>query len=63
MWSILQRLSLGIVLISLASGVLLWRDAGTARAPGAKPSIAILKHASTPVLDEGVRGMIDGLAE
>lgn len=60
--NILRRLLLGIVLIALASGVLLWTDPGSGRTRG-KPRIAILQHASTPVLDEGVRGMIDGLAD
>ncbi len=60
----IKRLALGIVLISLASAVLLVSDLGR-RAPAARktPVIAVLQHANTPVLDEGVRGLIDGLAE
>ena len=64
MWFAVKRLSLGMSLIAAASGVLLLTDV---RPPGAdgrpRPRIAILQQASTPVLDEGVRGMIDGLAE
>src|SRR5438105_3774941 len=59
----LKRLSLGLTLIASASGVLLLMDLHR-RAGGAQrlPEIAILQHASVPVLDDGVRGMIDGLA-
>src|SRR5207302_1942366 len=61
---LLKRLSLGIGLIVAASSVLLVSDL---RRPGADgsypPRIAILQHASTPVLDDGVQGMLDGLAE
>jgi ABC-type uncharacterized transport system substrate-binding protein len=60
LWFALKRLSLGIVLITAAAGVLLVSDV---RSAGSKPRIAILQHASTPVLDDGVRGMIDGLAQ
>ena len=62
MWLVIQRLSRGFALIALASGVLLAFDvkrSGTNRLP----QIAILQHASTVVLDDGVRGMVDGLAE
>ena len=59
----LKRLSLGLTLIASASGVLLLMDLHR-RAGGAQrlPEIAVLQHASVPVLDDGVRGMIDGLA-
>jgi ABC-type uncharacterized transport system substrate-binding protein len=60
----IKRLSLGLVLIAAVSAVLLVSDVRPTGANG-KPlvRIAILQHASTPVLDDGVRGMIDGLAE
>lgn len=63
MWSILKRLSLGVVLILSASAVLLLSDSAH-RKPTQKriPRIAILQHSSQPVMDDGVRGMIDGLA-
>ncbi len=65
MWPTLRRLLLGFALIVLASAVLLLSDRNRNR-PSASQTlrrIAILQHASQPVLDEGVRGMIEGLAE
>jgi ABC-type uncharacterized transport system substrate-binding protein len=59
----IKRLSLGLLLILFASSVLLVSD--WSRRTGARnhiPRVAILKHASTKVLDDAVRGMIDGLA-
>jgi putative tryptophan/tyrosine transport system substrate-binding protein len=59
-----RRLALGVFLIALASAILLFADR-THRAAGggqAVRRIAIVQHASTPVLDDGVRGVIDGLA-
>jgi ABC-type uncharacterized transport system substrate-binding protein len=64
MWFAVKRLTLGMLLIAAGSGVLLLTDVRRTGADGrARPRIAILQQASTPVLDEGVRGMIDGLAE
>jgi ABC-type uncharacterized transport system substrate-binding protein len=59
----IKRLALGVGLIVAASAVLLVSDLGR-RAPAVRkvPVIAILQHANTPVLDEGVRGLVDGLA-
>ena len=64
MWSTLKRLASGIVLIVLASSVLLVSDWGR-RKPAAGPvrHVAILQHASQPALDDGVEGMIAGLAQ
>src|SRR5262245_15540595 len=62
MWFCLKRLSLGILLIAAASAVLLATDvkrAGT----GGKPRIAILEHAATPVFEDNLRGVLDGLSE
>jgi ABC-type uncharacterized transport system substrate-binding protein len=61
MWFALKRLSLGLVLIAGAAAVLLATDVRRS-GPGAMPRIAIFQHASVPVLDDGVRGMTDGLA-
>jgi len=63
-WFAFKRLFFGLALIALTSSVLLvsdWnrRQAGTRRIP----HIAILQQASQPIVDEGVQGMIDGLAE
>jgi hypothetical protein len=53
-----------MLLIAAGSGVLLLTDVRPTGADGrSRPRIAILQQASTPVLDEGVRSMIDGLAE
>ena len=65
----LKRLALGVFLIALASAILLFTDRAHRTAGAAAPSsgsvkrIAIVQHASTPVLDDGVRGVLDGLAE
>lgn len=68
MFQTLRRLSLGIILILGASGILLVSDLGSRS--GAKPRVseavkrvALLQHASQPILEEGVRGLIEGLAE
>jgi ABC-type uncharacterized transport system substrate-binding protein len=64
MWFAIKRLSLGLLLIATGSSVLLLTDVRPTGADGrSRPRIAILQQASTPVLDEGVRGMIDALAE
>src|ERR671910_1904629 len=62
--TILKRLSLGLILITLAASVLLLSD-WNRRLPTTKhtPRLALLQHASQAVLDEGVDGMIQGLAE
>jgi ABC-type uncharacterized transport system substrate-binding protein len=65
-WYAIKRLALSLALIALASAALLLsdRDRRTADAPAARMRrVAIVQHASTPVLDAGVAGMIAGLAE
>ena len=57
------RLAPGVLLIVLASGVLLWSDAGPhVSGAGHLPRVAIVQHVSSTVLDAGVDGMIDALA-
>ena len=59
-----KRLALGLFLIALSAGILLlsdWNRRSDSRQ--AIPRIAILQHASQPVLDEGVHGIFLGLAE
>ena len=60
----LKRLGLGLVLIALASAILLYADLGHRVTTEARKTlrIAILQHANTQVLEDGVRGTIDGLA-
>jgi ABC-type uncharacterized transport system substrate-binding protein len=59
----LKRLALGFCLIGLTSAILLFADR-THRTSGGGTEfrIAIVQHASTQVLDDGVRGVLDGLA-
>lgn len=65
----LRRLLLGIFLIMAAAAVLLLSDLGsrvkTAAAPksGRTMRVALLQHASQPILDQGREGMITGLKE
>ena len=64
MWFAVKRLSLGMLLIAAGSGVLLLTDVRPTGPDGrSQPRIAILQQASNAMLDDGVRGMIDGLAE
>jgi ABC-type uncharacterized transport system substrate-binding protein len=60
----LRRLSLGLLLIAAASGLLLFSDREH-RTTGARTvfRIALLQHANTSVLDDGLRGVVDALAE
>jgi putative ABC transport system substrate-binding protein len=62
MWFAAKRLALGLALIAGASAVLVATDVRRA-GPTGVPRIGILQQASVPVLDDGVRGMIDGLRE
>jgi ABC-type uncharacterized transport system substrate-binding protein len=61
MWFAVKRLALGLILIAAAAAVLLATDVRRA-GPAARPRIGILQHASIPVLDDSVRGILDGLA-
>ena len=65
MFATLRRLALGFALIAAAAAVLLLSDQNRRSSTAAAriPAIAILQHASSPVLDDTVRGMRDGLAE
>src|SRR5262245_28299151 len=59
-----RRLSLGIFLVALTSAVLLLSET---RPRGAQsqhlPRVAVLQQTSQRTLDEGVKGMLQGLAE
>jgi ABC-type uncharacterized transport system substrate-binding protein len=63
------RLWLGLGLIAAASLLLLLSDKSNSSKPvaGERPpqllQVAVVQHASQPILEEGVAGMIDGLAE
>ncbi|MGH9675449.1 MAG: ABC transporter substrate-binding protein [Bryobacteraceae bacterium] len=58
----LRQLALGFVLIAGASAVLLISDLGQRRSGGA-PRVALFQHASQQALDEGVQGILAGLAD
>jgi ABC-type uncharacterized transport system substrate-binding protein len=61
----LRHLALGLTLIAAASALLLFsdRERRTQAGPRKVHRVALVQHASTPPLDEGVRGLIQGLAE
>lgn len=63
--NIIKRLGLGLLLIAIASAILLLADRSprATAAPGKVRHLAILQHANTPVLDDGVRGVLAGLSE
>ena len=71
MFLVLKRLSLGLGLIALCAAVLLASDlrsrkAQTAAQKSGQPAVrklALLQHASQPVLEDGIKGMLLGLAE
>ncbi len=64
MWSSLKRLIPGIALIIVAAAVLLAVDGLSLMAPVKSiPEISILQIASRPVMDDSVRGAVDGLKE
>lgn len=64
MLNILKRLGLGLALIAAASSILLFADRGRRTTDGpVRLRVAILQHANTTVLEDGLRGTIDALAE
>ena len=64
-WYAVRRLSLGVTLIVLASALLLLSDRER-RTAGASADrvyrVAIVQHASSAPIDDGVQGIIEGLA-
>jgi ABC-type uncharacterized transport system substrate-binding protein len=61
--SAIKRCLLGIFLITLACGVLLYSDWDQRTVSHRHiPQVAVLQHVSQPLLDDGVAGIIDGLA-
>src|SRR2546422_1001068 len=62
--TLFRSLALGLILIALTSGVLLLSDWRQRKgAPENLRRIAIVQHASQKLVDEGVSGILDGLAE
>ena len=64
-WHAVKRLALGVTLIAAASVILLLSDLGgrTGSASATILRIAILQHANTVVLDDGIRGTLEALEE
>jgi len=63
-----RSLALGVALIGLAAGVLLYSDTGSRRGARSHATaasgglrIALVQHASIPALDDGVRGVLEAL--
>jgi len=58
-----KRLALGILLIALASAILLVADRER-RTPAERRAlrIAVFQHSDSAIMEDGVRGMVDGLA-
>lgn len=73
MFETLKRLLLGLTLIALAAGVLLYTDRGSRKSSRDRPAaagapakiirVALVQHASIPALEEGAVGMIEALVE
>jgi len=72
MFDTLKRLALGMALIALASGVLLYTDRGSRNRsrnasstvqPRKMYRVAVVTHASLEVLEQGLEGMLAELAE
>jgi ABC-type uncharacterized transport system substrate-binding protein len=64
----IKKLSLGVILIALAGGILLNADRGSRRrgekkAPSQSLRVAFVQHASIPSLDEGAEGVFKALAD
>jgi ABC-type uncharacterized transport system substrate-binding protein len=61
-WKAVQRLWLGIFLIAGTSSVLLISDWSQRQGTSKLRRVAVIQHASQAALDEGVDGIVDGLA-
>jgi len=64
----IKKLSLGVILIAVAGGILLNADKGSRRhgekkEPNQSLRVAFVQHASIPALDEGAEGVIRSLAD
>src|SRR5437773_557537 len=72
MFDSFKRLSLGIALIAVASGILLYSDLRNRNRSPVRGSqgttmakqfrVALVQHASQAVLEDGVRGVLEALA-
>ena len=72
MFDSIKRLSLGIALIAVASGILLYSDLRSRKGAQQRPNqavaaqkqfrVALVQHASQAALDDGSRGVLEALA-
>ena len=64
MKALLGHLGLGALILGAASaGLLAWDYSLRQARRHSLPRVAVLQHTSLPILDEGVRGYVDGLAQ
>ena len=73
MLATIKRLTLGLSLIALAAGVLLYTDLGSRKSSRRQPGaadvpdkvlrVALVQHASITALEDGATGIIEALAE
>lgn len=67
MWDVCKRLVLGLALIAACSGILLYSDRGSRQGHSAARSgpvpVALVQFTSSEALDQGVRGLLEGLAD
>jgi ABC-type uncharacterized transport system substrate-binding protein len=64
MKALIGYLGLGALILGAASaGLLAWDYSLRQARRHSLPRVAVLQHTSLPVLDEGVRGYVDGLAQ
>lgn len=60
----LQRLGAGLTLIAVCAALLLFSDSNRSRTSRARlPRVAVFQFSSQPMLDEGLRGMLDALRD
>jgi len=63
-WQIIRRLAMGLSLIAALAALLLISDWDRGKRPTATlPRVAIFQYSSQPIMDEGVRGILDSLRD
>ena len=63
-WRILRRLALGFFLMTVAAALLLISDIGRGKRTAATlPRVAVFQYSTQPIMDEGVRGILDSLRD
>ena len=63
-WRIFRRLALGFFLMSASAALLLISDLDRGKRPAATiPRVAVFQYSTQPIMDEGVRGILDSLRD